>query len=733
MTLRLLTLVALAGAAGCARDLELPSQTGAPVVTSFSPTSAFGGQLFTVVGRGFEAVAEDNRVQFGAGASAVGLAVTSTTLVVRVPRGAADGPVTVTTRRGTSAAGPLRFTSLGGGEPATGQPVRSRALLHRPRSVLATPTDLLIESPLWGGLVSVFASEFDGDGASQAVALGEGTALAWLDLRQGELVLQALDGGARRSRPLPVTPDTFARLGAVEAWAGRPELLAFALYTADAGSLSHVSLSTFDATTLDPVDALRVLPLDDFWALSGAGRGRLALLGIRGEAPGELSGLLLVPPSGDGGDLWVPPAAGAKLAHDTPQPLVVGTLPSGHRQAVFVERHSLDLLTIDLDPDGGAPAFDEAPIALHALTEPAAGLAISGRWLAVSKRTEDLVLGVDLWTRQVVWSASTPAPGPATVRGPYLEVASQASNDVVELVADSGVILARWTTGFVPGTDEVLGGLAATPELSLHTAYPRGTLVLAPGSGETVGYGVSDAFSSGVVAGGGVAWTYGDNWVQPGELDFTTVPASVLRALPDGQGVWVVSTAGLGRVEDGGVLGWVDLEVRQALPPVALPDGRLAVAYQGPQGGWSLVAVSRDALARGTPLSPQALDDSATALFVTDGSLWLARGVVDAYGQVSAAWIQERSGASLEVEGEPGWLGWPLTHLVAVSPNGRMLVSVDPSYPSEVSLWRADPQAGFPFLSAFSLPGTITGLSFDPTGERAYVVTQVPEQLVVVE
>ena len=66
-----------------------------PRITSFSPTSAAVGDTVTITGSGFSTTAANNIVYFG-GVRATVSSATPTQLVVTVPSGAKDEPITVT-------------------------------------------------------------------------------------------------------------------------------------------------------------------------------------------------------------------------------------------------------------------------------------------------------------------------------------------------------------------------------------------------------------------------------------------------------------------------------------------------------------------------------------------------------------------------------------------------------------------------------------------------------------
>ncbi|HEY7724103.1 MAG TPA: IPT/TIG domain-containing protein, partial [Anaeromyxobacteraceae bacterium] len=493
--------------AACVRNVELPAETGVPTVTDFSPSAAYAGELLAVRGSGFDGAPQRNRVEFASGATATGTELRSGALIVRVPRGAGSGAIAVSNARGPSApAG--SFTYLGGGDLAFGRVVRSRVLLHVPTGIASTTDDLFIQSQLWGGLVSMLDKHFEGDGASQAISVGGGAALVWIDAAAGTVVRRVVATGATTSAAYG--GQSYARLCSVQAAGGRPELVAEVTWAPaprpGCPGCGAIELTTLDAATMAVVDPTRTLTLDDFWAVQDGGAGRIALLGVRAGAGGDLpgtGGLYLVVP-GVPVDLWVPEPAANPLGRLARQPLAVGQLPSLHHVAAFLDVFG-DVVTIDLDPPSGTPAFEAGAIGLHALIEFASGFAASGKWLVASKRTENLILGVDLDARAIAWSVSTGAPGPATGDGSLFKVASLASNDALEIEAATGVVLARRDLGLFPGRNIVHGGLAwcpavdcGSPKLRVHTEYPVGSLVTTPDESQVAGTGTTDATALGV-------------------------------------------------------------------------------------------------------------------------------------------------------------------------------------------------------------------------------------------
>jgi len=147
-------LAALAALAlgGCSRDLDVPAPPASPTITGLTPAKAYAGQLVFVTGEHLELDATANTLNFPH-ASARGERWDGDRLVVRVPADAGDGPVTVTSREGTSAASMSAFDYLGLGEPRRIQVASRSPILQRPRAVHPVAGDVVVDSTLYGGLV----------------------------------------------------------------------------------------------------------------------------------------------------------------------------------------------------------------------------------------------------------------------------------------------------------------------------------------------------------------------------------------------------------------------------------------------------------------------------------------------------------------------------------------------------------------------------------------------------
>jgi hypothetical protein len=89
-----------------AQALEPPEDPVKPVITHITPSMGLPGDTIIITGSNFSASANENSVKFSGNVTAVVIGATATELKVKVPQGAATGPITVTTdnQSGTSEA-----------------------------------------------------------------------------------------------------------------------------------------------------------------------------------------------------------------------------------------------------------------------------------------------------------------------------------------------------------------------------------------------------------------------------------------------------------------------------------------------------------------------------------------------------------------------------------------------------------------------------------------------------
>lgn len=95
--------------------------TGAPAVTSLTPTSGAAGSSVVIAGSNFGAVQGASTVTFNGTSAGLATAFSATSITVNVPAGATTGNLLVNTANGSSAPGQLftvSGTTVGGGAPA---------------------------------------------------------------------------------------------------------------------------------------------------------------------------------------------------------------------------------------------------------------------------------------------------------------------------------------------------------------------------------------------------------------------------------------------------------------------------------------------------------------------------------------------------------------------------------------------------------------------------------------
>ncbi len=460
----MLVLAALVAVAlgGCAKDLELPPASTAPVLSSLSPSRAWAGQLVRIEGTGLDVDPAANVVSF-AGASARGLRFDGTALVVRVPADAGSGPVIVTTGRGTSDPfGALAY--LGLGEPRRRAVATSRPILQRPLAVHGVGPDVFVHSGLYGGLLKagdpVFAASAVGTLPENAAHAS--VAAAWKGaLYHCELSPDRASATVRRTEAA-----TGAAAGAVAYPFApyRPYLVAMrgvdllVAFGDDESSGSSVpSLAAWDLDTLTTVVA--PTPLGDLSFFDGAdvGDGRaVALVYDYGSYTATLALLDLSSARGTG----VVPAAALvpgdlydELGGSNPVAVAVADRadPAGistGEPLAAVALASGDLAVARLGTD---PAFVGAVETFSPSTIEALASAATLPMVLATKPDDGLSVGIDLVSRTLLWSVPGTSPGPASASGDLAFVADAADNEVSVVNLASGSRVARVDFGVAPG------------------------------------------------------------------------------------------------------------------------------------------------------------------------------------------------------------------------------------------------------------------------------------------
>lgn len=759
--------------AGCSRDLDLPGVPSGPTLGGFTPSAAYAGQLIRVTASNLEADAAANVVNFANG-SARGERFEGTTLLVRVPAGAGDGPVTVENLDGTSAASAGSFDYLGLGEPSRLQVASAAPILHHPRAVLPANSEVAIVSGLYDGIVwpsqpdvvvpDVRTAAVDAVQQSSAshvysdadpvtglprlvVADGPtGALLATqpLDYFPSKIVVRSGQGEVitfhydEVDMVEKVTSWNLTGLGlrfgpvpyGIEFFFGAADLYnQYVVIAGVTGPDYELALYAYDVSWYPPATPPTAVPIpcNPIYGLACPpplaldSSGQVPLMGFHWAGD-----TYYVAAAIEGGDV----VAG------------YGTGLTGVPELMFTTE------TYDDSPIEAMVEGVTAPIGIA--TKPAAGLTVAfdlggaPRWIVDSNGPTRVDTG-------------------RTPNGAFLAyVANDGDNDVVLVSLDTGMQVGRVNFDVAPGAQGYAGAAAWVPAASgidgdLYfptTAFPG--LVRFP-----VGEGVPEAVSSlpriAVVAAADDAPTV---W-------FGSVPSPEWPGFPPH------------------LVGLVDLDAGAPSSTVAvpLPDGadpqRLAahgsVVVAGHGAGLSLVDASAPpATADVTPI-PGASAPSFLGLGFTDGGdLWTlvegdagaevqlwSQGAIAAGGlplaswpvpglALSAAWLEDGLWVFWEDGSQDAWatlldagLGevrtvpsnGALRSVDAVSPNGRLLVhrELGSTVGFHVRFYRADPALGFPEVRRLVFDDRVTGFTFDSTGERLYVLTQAEDRVVTVD
>jgi hypothetical protein len=708
---------ALLALAGCARDLDLPPEAAGPRLTGLAPAQAYAGELVEVLGAGFADDPTANRVDF-ARASAQGVARTGGGLLVRVPADAGSGPVTVTTSRGASQ--PLAgFAYRGLGQLRAGQVVQAVPLLHQPRALFATGPDPVVDSTLFRGLVGTGQLPFAVPRSFQRPVAGGG--LLYLVDPDRRLVAWLPGSGEQASAALAVSPTAVG-------YAGSPTG-ALAL-TITAGAAGDV-LATFDALTLDPGPCAGPLgvkvqsdPVDAgdghfvVVAEDAASAFTLALVDVRGAVPA----VTLLP-------------APAVAIQGSPVALAAGLVDGARLVAVALSGGQVALASLD-----GAPAW--RPFRIRTFAETAvAALAIAGGRVLAAKADDGVVLGLDPAATLdpllpgVAWAVALPRPTALAV-GPGGEAwaAGDADNVLSALDPGRGVLLGRRAADPGATAASLQAGAAWRPAdeapgaaLAFPVARPA-ALVHWPigGDPEALLQPLAPAL---------VAWDRWRHGFWIGDAGAVAFEGGAPLLVAGGVEALAPSPAGL--VALGGDLSLVQGAALRPIAadldtPIVLParseDGRLLAV--GSMGGaerarlWSAAALE----AAAAPTLDVVLPGPALQGAFVDGEPWVTWLDPDTFESRSARLGPE----GVLLDGVAGQVPDGLR-----SPNGRTVVVAEPGLLggglTALRVVALEPQAGFPTIDRIELPAPVVGLAFDDAGERLFVVTRTPDQLLALE
>lgn len=279
---------------GCGRSFEALTDDEAPRLLGISPAQGFGYDIVRLSGRNLDPDPAANIVRFPWTTTPGDHFDEQGRLVVYVPPtdsdvGSFTGPLSVTTRVGTTNPSPENFLYLGSGHPAQGTPVDALPLLHRPRRLVSTAAGVLFASETFQALVGptgvvaapgVAITDLAVAPDGSLFAVGTGGLLLQLDPETGETLAETSLTEGEPSAVLPL-PDPEAELR-VEVVVRRPR--------------GGWALAQLDGEELTPAPLLE-LPLDSLLGSAIAADGTVALAGRRLGSAGIEAGLLLIDPA----------------------------------------------------------------------------------------------------------------------------------------------------------------------------------------------------------------------------------------------------------------------------------------------------------------------------------------------------------------------------------------------------------------------------------------------------
>jgi hypothetical protein len=620
----------------------------------------------------------------------------------------------VTTSRGASAPLP-GFTYRGLGQLRTSQVVQAAPFIHRPRALLVSGDDLLLDSALLGAVVRVgdaglllphLVSVPPAVGGGAVFWVAEGGLLHRRDLASAEVT--DLDVSAR-------VPDWLGYLHP----ASGPDLL-----VAIGRDLTGTWITGHDPATLAVVlppapfpYVLETAPLD-------LGDGRLVAAARPDSGADPL--LYAFTPSGVASPL---PVAGVIGPSPTPGAVcTAGQTSRGATAAVGLSDGAVQAVPF-VGPGVLLPARSATPVA---------ALALSGDVLVVARTADGTVVGTDLVTG-ATWGLTLDRPTRLASAGGLVWVASDASDALTAVDGATGQVLARRADGVSPGSDRVLGGAAWLPGDPGAGVEPS-VLSLTASPGALVDWRLGLVGPTGVPldltptlvvadAAAGRTWVAGGATLVarqgPTELLRATLPSPAVMAVATAGGLLVAHQDGLAFVDEAGV------------HPL-LAGGTFPTALEVASDGRALYAATVLGEDRLLVFAPSALPDGG-APTRDEPVPGLGSGAAWVDGQAWAFFLDAsfaRQAAPLEGAG----FGAPVERLGGdgdglVSPNGRTRLTwgAGPLGGEVLHVWSLDPALAFGELTSVSLGAALGGLAFDASGERLYVVTRGPDRLLVLQ
>lgn len=704
----------LLGLAGCARDLDLPPRAAGPRLTALSPARAYAGELVEIQGTGFAGDPAANRVTF-ARATTQGVALSPGGLLVRVPADAGSGPVTITTSRGASE--PLAgFGYRGLGQLRAGQVVQAAPLLHRPTALFAPAGEPVLDSTLFSGLVG-----------------GPPQAFAWRrdfqrPVQGGGALFFVSEGRLWRGVPGVPLADSVDLGGDLPFYLGFASLPAPGRVVAISSVTGGYSLRTWDAATLAVVASAASLPATVQSEPWDVGDGRLALL-AQPDANSPVTVALLDPAAPGAVTFLAPPPVAVRTF---PLAFTAGLTAVGLRAAVGLADGSVGLASLGPSPGWLAPipTFSSTPVSALALTP--------GGGLAAAKAEDGLVMGLSLGASPAVaWALDAPRPSALVAGLGVLWAAGDADNQLLAIDAARGVLLGRRSVDTRPAAAERGAGAAVVPgdpalaiadEVVFAISNPPALVRWLLGSDASA---TAQALDPELVAydrGAGRVWQAGGSAVMRLEdAAALSTPEPVLDLRWSPAGPLLVGQTALSLVRGGAVVPLAaDLDAPLEAPAVSA-DGRiLAVGSMGGAERARLWTAAGLATSTTAALDVTFEGFALNGLFI-DGEPWVC--TLDPAGQPrSVRLAADGSIAATVPQAFPSGVA---------SPNGRTVVAFESGLASEeitsLAVVSTDPATGFATLDRIELGAPIVGAAFDDTGERLFVVTRAPDQLLVLE
>jgi hypothetical protein len=490
-----LAVSAAAALCACARDLDMPPQSGAPRVATFSPTSAYAGQQLVITGSGFDTDPLGNLVQF-ARASARADSASEGSLVVRVPADAGDGKFTVTTKGGVSAPSATPFGYLGRGELGAKAISAERPMLHAPYRVIPANGETFLHSDLLVGLIRYGDPAFVEDSAVSVdqARFTNPPSVLWLEsmvpdyavtLMWGTeirpayvstVVRTTVDAGGNLTRTAASIDDAQANgfIVAMQTAAGAgPRIAVFRQYPYEDYVYGPSTFYSLEILNWNLTQALPQVLVPWVYELRGcvdAGVGDLACLGR--DRPFLFGGklkLIRIRPNAVANalpDVAFAATTSVDLAENRQvntnvslqDPLCADTI--SHMAYVGLSDGRLGFAPTNVITTNVAlstqTTWSRAPARTLTCVPSGAGGAANATVL-VSKHDDDLLLRIDPSTGGVFWTAEIPR---ATVSGLWcsgacttgvVHAAGEADNAVRLLDLGSGALLARRTFDLQPG------------------------------------------------------------------------------------------------------------------------------------------------------------------------------------------------------------------------------------------------------------------------------------------